>query len=142
MTNLAIVAFEGRHTADEALLRLMKMEADWEANLYEVAVVTRDKDGQVHLRSSDGMTADGMFGGAAIGSMWGLLIGAMLFSRKYPKMPFFWVADRVAIAAILGGAFIRLGNFFNSEIIQSDSLISNCKFSLINVVNVYQIFSN
>ena len=77
MTNLAVVAFKGRHTADEVLLRIMKMEQNWEIDLYEVAVITRDQEGKVNIRSSDGMTTDGLFAGATIGSLWGLLIGAI-----------------------------------------------------------------
>lgn len=107
MTNLAIVAFEGRHTADEALLRLMKMESDWEVDLYEVAVVTRDKDGQVRLRSSDGMTADGMFGGAALGSIWGLLIGAM--------------AANPAAGLLLGGLAGASGGLLGGALDQADA---------------------
>ncbi|HWU40937.1 MAG TPA: prolipoprotein diacylglyceryl transferase, partial [Candidatus Acidoferrum sp.] len=30
---------------------------------------------------------------------------------------YLWVLDRVAIPTALGGAFIRMGNFFNSEIV-------------------------
>ena len=40
MSELAIIVFEGRHTADEALLRLAKMDQEWEANLDDVAVLT------------------------------------------------------------------------------------------------------
>ncbi|MGG7034302.1 MAG: prolipoprotein diacylglyceryl transferase [Flavobacterium sp.] len=46
------------------------------------------------------------------------IIGSMyFFSKKIMKRPLFWVMDRVAIAIAVGGAFVRLGNFFNSEII-------------------------
>ncbi len=46
------------------------------------------------------------------------IIGSMyFFSKKVMKRPMFWVMDRVAIAIAVGGAFVRLGNFFNSEII-------------------------
>lgn len=46
------------------------------------------------------------------------IIGSMyFFSKKIMKRPLFWVMDRVAIAIAAGGVFVRLGNFFNSEII-------------------------
>jgi prolipoprotein diacylglyceryltransferase len=35
--------------------------------------------------------------------------------RKY-KIPFLWLIDRIAIVVALANAFIRIGNFFNSEI--------------------------
>ena len=36
--------------------------------------------------------------------------------RSEDDLPFLWLLDRIAIVAAAGGAFIRLGNFFNSEI--------------------------
>jgi len=50
--------------------------------------------------------------GAAIGGM----IGLWLFSRKNKDMSVLWLLDRVTITCAIGGAFVRLGNFFNSEI--------------------------
>ena len=38
-----------------------------------------------------------------------------LYNRKY-KIPFLWLIDRIAIVVALACAFIRIGNFFNSEI--------------------------
>ncbi len=52
---------------------------------------------------------------ASHGAAFGLLVGIILWSRKY-KVPSIWMFDRVGIVIALGGAFIRLGNFFNSEI--------------------------
>lgn len=45
----------------------------------------------------------------------GILIALWLYYRKY-KIPFLWVIDRIVIVVALGAAFIRMGNFFNSEI--------------------------
>lgn len=47
---------------------------------------------------------------AIIGTIWWI-------SKQKKDMSFFWLADRVALPATLGGAFIRTGNFFNSEIV-------------------------
>jgi prolipoprotein diacylglyceryl transferase len=47
---------------------------------------------------------------AIIGTIW-------YVSRNKKDMSFYWLADRVALPATLGGAFIRTGNFFNSEIV-------------------------
>lgn len=54
---------------------------------------------------------------ASHGGYAGVLISIYFFSRKYKELSFFWLADRITIVAILGGSFIRIGNFFNSEII-------------------------
>ncbi len=77
MSDLVIIVFEGRHTADEALLRLQKMSMDWEVDLDEVVIMTRDKDGVVRTRNSDTLTAAGFLGGTSLGALTGTLIGAM-----------------------------------------------------------------
>lgn len=57
----------------------------------------------------------GFQGLASHGGAVGVLIAIILFSRK-SQTNLFWVLDRVAIATPITGAFIRLGNFMNSEI--------------------------
>ena len=52
---------------------------------------------------------------ASHGAAIGLLIGLWLFSRKN-KLPYIWSLDRIMIAVGIGGAVVRLGNLFNSEI--------------------------
>jgi len=52
---------------------------------------------------------------ASHGGVIGIFLALWLFNRKY-KIPFLWLIDRIAIAAAPGFAFIRIGNFFNSEI--------------------------
>jgi phosphatidylglycerol---prolipoprotein diacylglyceryl transferase len=52
---------------------------------------------------------------ASHGGIIGLFLALWLYTRKY-KIPFLWLIDRIAIVVALGNAFIRIGNFFNSEI--------------------------
>ena len=52
---------------------------------------------------------------ASHGAAIGILLSLWLYIRKY-KLPFLWLIDRIVIVVALGGAFIRLGNLFNSEI--------------------------
>ncbi|GMQ82718.1 MAG: prolipoprotein diacylglyceryl transferase [Rhodothermia bacterium] len=47
----------------------------------------------------------------------GIGIGLYLYSRSRDAQPYLWLLDRIAIPTALAGALIRLGNFFNSEII-------------------------
>ncbi|WP_418990845.1 prolipoprotein diacylglyceryl transferase [Alistipes sp.] len=54
-------------------------------------------------------------GMASHGAAIGLLIGLWLFSRKN-KLPYIWSLDRIMIPVGIGGAIVRLGNLFNSEI--------------------------
>ncbi|MGS2760752.1 prolipoprotein diacylglyceryl transferase [Sinomicrobium sp. M5D2P9] len=57
----------------------------------------------------------GYQGLASHGGAIGVLLAIMLYCRKY-KIRLLWVLDRIAIAVPLTGAFIRFGNFMNSEI--------------------------
>ena len=52
---------------------------------------------------------------ASHGAAVGILLSLWLYVRKN-KLSFLWLIDRVVIVVALGGAFIRLGNLFNSEI--------------------------
>lgn len=54
-------------------------------------------------------------GMASHGAAIGLLIGLWLFSRKN-RLPYIWSLDRIMIPVGIGGAIVRLGNLFNSEI--------------------------
>ena len=58
----------------------------------------------------------GFMGLASHGGALGILTAIILYCRK-TKLRFLWVADRLAIVAPITCAFIRLGNFMNSEII-------------------------
>ncbi|MGS2741141.1 prolipoprotein diacylglyceryl transferase [Sinomicrobium sp. M5D2P17] len=57
----------------------------------------------------------GYQGLASHGGAIGVLLAIMLYCRKY-KTRLLWVLDRISIAIPLTGAFIRFGNFMNSEI--------------------------
>ncbi|MBF4467564.1 prolipoprotein diacylglyceryl transferase [Flavobacterium sp. LC2016-12] len=57
----------------------------------------------------------GFQGLASHGGTIGVLIAIVLYCRKY-KVNFLWLLDRMAIGVPVTAAFIRLGNFMNSEI--------------------------
>lgn len=57
----------------------------------------------------------GYQGLASHGAAIGILVALGLFYKKYRMNPW-WILDRLAIVVALGGAFVRLGNLFNSEI--------------------------
>ena len=52
---------------------------------------------------------------ASHGAAVGILLSLWLYIRKY-KLSYLWLIDRIVIVVAIGGAFIRTGNFFNSEI--------------------------
>lgn len=54
---------------------------------------------------------------ASHGAVIGIFLSAYLFSKKHKDLSFWWVIDKVCLAIPLSGALIRIGNFFNSEII-------------------------
>ncbi|MXV38792.1 prolipoprotein diacylglyceryl transferase [Flavobacteriaceae bacterium Ap0902] len=64
----------------------------------------------------------GFMGLASHGATLGLLIAMYLFTKKYLKdKSMLWLVDRLAIAVAIGGAFVRIGNFVNSEIVGKPS---------------------
>ncbi|MEL7059262.1 MAG: prolipoprotein diacylglyceryl transferase [Acidobacteriota bacterium] len=54
---------------------------------------------------------------ASHGGMIGILVAVWLWSRWQPDFGYLWTIDRIAIPTALAGAMIRVGNFFNSEIL-------------------------
>ena len=57
----------------------------------------------------------GFQGLASHGAAIAVLVAMWLYWRKY-AMNVWWLLDRLVIVIALGGAFVRLGNLFNSEI--------------------------
>ena len=66
-------------------------------------------------RDASGWHFTGYEGLASHGAAIGILIALWLYYRNQHINPV-WVLDRLVIIVALGGAFIRLGNLFNSEI--------------------------
>jgi prolipoprotein diacylglyceryl transferase len=54
---------------------------------------------------------------ASHGAAIGILLAMYWFAQRKYQMSFLWLADRVVVAVAIGGAFIRIGNFTNSEIV-------------------------
>ena len=57
----------------------------------------------------------GYQGLASHGAAIGILLALWLYWKKYQMNPV-WFLDRLVVVVALGGAFVRLGNLFNSEI--------------------------
>jgi len=58
---------------------------------------------------------------ASHGGFAGVMISLYLYLRKHRDMSFIELADRLAIPCLLAAALIRVGNFFNSEILGTPS---------------------
>lgn len=65
----------------------------------------------------------GFQGLASHGAAIGIILAMYFFSKNIMKRPLLWVLDRVVLPVASGAIFVRLGNFFNSEIVgkQTDS---------------------
>lgn len=59
----------------------------------------------------------GFRGLASHGAAVGIIVAMYLYSKKVLQKPILWILDRIVIPVACGAIFIRIGNFFNSEII-------------------------
>ncbi|NNT71391.1 prolipoprotein diacylglyceryl transferase [Flavobacterium sp. IMCC34852] len=59
----------------------------------------------------------GFRGLASHGAAIAIIITMYFYSKKIIKRPILWVLDRVVIPVACGAVFVRIGNFFNSEIV-------------------------
>ena len=76
----------------------------------------------------DGVEFTGYRGLASHGAAIGIITSLYLYQRKYSYKPLLWVLDRLCITVAFAGIFIRIGNFFNSEIV---GLYSNSDFGVV-----------
>lgn len=53
---------------------------------------------------------------ASHGAAMGILLAIWLLARRLPNMSFLWLSDRLVLTIPLGGALVRFGNLFNSEV--------------------------
>jgi len=67
--------------------------------------------------TEDGWKFVGFRGLASHGAVIGILSALYLYTKKYKYASMVWLLDRIAITVAFGGVFIRIGNFFNSEIV-------------------------
>lgn len=67
--------------------------------------------------TEEGWEFVGFRGLASHGAVVGILSALYLYTKKYKYGSMLWLLDRVAITVAFGGIFIRIGNFFNSEIV-------------------------
>jgi prolipoprotein diacylglyceryl transferase len=54
---------------------------------------------------------------ASHGGAIGILVSLFWYTRRTGTHTYLWLLDRISIPTALGGAFIRMGNFMNSEIV-------------------------
>ena len=87
-------------------------------NLVEILLpIKNDSNSSMLFGLIDGYKFVGYRGLASHGAAIGIFIGLLLFKRKYNFKSLLWIFDRLTIPIAIGGAFVRIGNFFNSEIL-------------------------
>ena len=63
----------------------------------------------------------GFQGLASHGAAIAIILSMYFFSKKVMQKPLLWVLDRVVIPVASGAVFVRIGNFFNSEIVGNNT---------------------
>jgi phosphatidylglycerol:prolipoprotein diacylglycerol transferase len=87
----------------------------------------------------------GFQGLASHGAAIAIIIAMYFYSKNILKRPQLWILDRVVIPVASGAIFVRLGNFFNSEIVGKETTSAfgirflRDKFSPADAVNMTQI---
>lgn len=72
---------------------------------------------------------------ASHGAAIGILLSLYVYSRSRPQQGYLWLLDRMSLVVASGGGFIRIGNFFNSEIIgRPTGSSSGVVFSLVDQI--------
>ncbi len=91
---------------------------DWEYfrnNLLEIFLPVRFEP-SFHFTGFTGLASHG----AAIS----IIIAMYFYSKKILQKPQLWILDRIVIPVASGAIFVRIGNFFNSEIIGQETTSS------------------
>lgn len=68
-------------------------------------------------KADGGYAFVGFRGLASHGAAIGILLGIIIYQRFNSYKPLAWILDRLIIPTTLGAGFVRVGNFFNSEIV-------------------------
>ena len=76
------------------------------------------------FRFSPNFEFTGFQGLASHGAAIAIIIAMYYFSKNIMKRPMLWVLDRVVIPVASGAIFVRIGNFFNSEIVGHETTSS------------------
>lgn len=107
---------------------------DWsyyKNNLIEILLPIKANSESALFGFINGYEFTGFTGLASHGAMIAIPIAIYFYIRKYKDIKLLWILDRMAVPFAIGAFFVRLGNFFNSEIngkITDESFIFATKF--------------
>jgi phosphatidylglycerol:prolipoprotein diacylglycerol transferase len=103
---------------------------DWEYysnHLVEILLPIRENPEGTLFHFVKGWEFTGYQGLASHGAAISIIITMYFYSKNILKRPQMWILDRIVIAVASGAIFVRLGNFFNSEIVGN---ITNSPFGV------------
>lgn len=92
---------------------------DWEYyrnHLVEILLPIRENANESIL-FFQGWEFTGFQGLASHGAAIAIILVMYFYSKNVVKRPILWILDRIVIPVASGAIFVRLGNFFNSEIV-------------------------
>ena len=89
----------------------------YQNHLLEILLPIRENSNKFLFGFVKGYEFTGFRGLASHGAAIGIISGIIIFQLKYKLKSTLWVFDKLTVPVSLGGVFIRLGNFINSEIL-------------------------
>ncbi|MER3317825.1 prolipoprotein diacylglyceryl transferase [Flagellimonas lutimaris] len=92
---------------------------DWDyykEHLAEILLPIRESTNGSLFGIINGYEFTGFTGLASHGATIAAIIGIWLYTRKWKDIKMLWLLDRLVVPSAIGAAFVRFGNFFNSEI--------------------------
>lgn len=92
---------------------------DWDYyknHLAEILLPIRENANESLFGIINGYEFTGFTGLASHGATIAAILGVWLYTRKWKDINMLWLLDRLVIPSAIGACFVRLGNFFNSEI--------------------------
>ncbi len=92
---------------------------DWDYykdHLVEILLPIRESANSTLFGLINGYEFTGFTGLASHGATIAAIIGIWLYCRKWQDIKMLWLLDRLVVPSAIGAAFVRFGNFFNSEI--------------------------
>ncbi|MCB0463658.1 MAG: prolipoprotein diacylglyceryl transferase [Flavobacteriaceae bacterium] len=73
------------------------------------------------VKFAGGFEFTGFRGLASHGAAIGMILSMYIYNKKILKKSVLWILDRVVVPVALGAIFVRVGNFFNSEMIGKEA---------------------
>jgi len=87
-------------------------------NLVEILLpIKNDSNSSMLFGLIDGYKFVGYRGLASHGATIGIITAMFIYKFKFKYDSVLWIFDRIVIPISVGGMFVRIGNFFNSEIV-------------------------